>query len=422
MDLDEIFSSAQKKAKSKKDNINEIQPEKNKIKKCQEKLEIVDVISFAESGSFLSGISLYPWQKIILKAIYIQTPGNEKLFFTPEEWQLMEQDLDLENFESIKNKFSNPSSLPSRQELVLCLGRRSFKSFLTSIIALYETYKLLSQHCPQKKYGIDSLKPIWVINVATNQEQAKIVFDEMEAKVRSCDFFISRLGRRRMGEIHFLTDADNEANSRLPAGTKMADVEGSIVLTSGNSNSAGLRGHAAIILIYDEIAHFIDSNGKHSDHSIYTALQPSLQTFTWVDENRVRHHDGKSVLISSPTTKNRIFYNRYMRALDNSSGGIAFKLPTWKANPGIEKEDLMEAYQSDPDAFMQEYAAEFSYGGTEALFSPQMIDRCLERGMQNNLINKEAGEFRIKYFAHVDPGKTGDNYALVVLHAEDVIL
>lgn len=425
--IDDIFSMAQQKAlkekkTGKKRKKTDSQTENEQRSRKIEYPSLVDVISFAESGSFLQGIELYPWQRIILKALYMKTHGNEELEFTEEEWELMERDLDEDNFESIKDKFKDCNSLPIRDELVLCLGRRSFKSFLTSIIALYETYKLLCQDCPQEKYGIDRLKPIWVINVATNQEQAKIVFDEMEAKIRSCDFFTSRLGKCRMGEMHFLTNADMEMNDKLAENPNLPMVEGSVVLTSGNSNSAGLRGHAAIVVIYDEIAHFVDSSGKHSDHSIYTALQPSLQTFNWIDENGKKHRDGKSVLISSPTTRNRVFYNRYIRALDKNSGGIAFKLPTWKANPNIDKEDLAEAYQSDPDAFMQEYAAEFSYGGTEAFFTPQMIDRCVERGMKRNLNNEPVSNFGVRYFMHVDPAKTGDNYALVVVHAEDAIL
>jgi hypothetical protein len=423
LDMDAIFSEAQKKAESQSPKKYTKKKNKDKDKANNKKeQEITDIITFAESGSFLKRITLYPWQRIILKAMYMGTYGNEDISFTPNEWEKIKEDLDEENFNAIKHKFDEADYYPKREELVLCLGRRSFKSFLTSIIALYEAYKLLSQHCPQDKYGIDPLKPIWIINVATNQEQAKIVFEEVEAKVRTSDFFKSRIGKHRAEEIHFLTDSDMEVNQEIESGTDIKKTEGSVVLVAGNSNSAGLRGHAAIMLIYDEIAHFVDSSGNASDRAIYNALQPSLHTFNWVDEEGKSHQDGKSVLISSPTTRNRIFYERYQRALAFDSGGVGFRLPTWKANPNITRDHLKENYQSDPNAFMQEFAAEFSYGGTEALFSPDMIDRCMERGMKRNLVNKQGGQPNIRYYVHVDPAKTGDNYALVVLHLEDVVL
>ena len=419
IDIDSIFNQAKKQADNKP---NKSKP-KSKGKKGNIKSQhLTDIITFAESGSFLQKVSLYPWQRIILKAMYMGTPGNESLSFTPEEWEKIKEDLDEDNYNAIKVKFSNPANYPKREQLVLCLGRRSFKSFLTSIIALYEAYKLLSEYCPQEKYGIDALKPIWIINVATNQEQARIVFEEIEAKVRTSDFFKTRIGKHRAEELHFLTDSDMEVNKDLETGGDIRKTEGSVVLVAGNSNSAGLRGHAAIMLIYDEIAHFIDNNGKVSDRAIYNALQPSLHTFNWVDKDGNSHQDGKSVLISSPTTRNRLFYDRYRRALDPDSGGVSFRLPTWKANPNITRDNLKEDYQSDPEAFMQEFAAEFSYGGTEALFSPTMVDKCVERGMQRNLINRVNGDFNKVYYMHVDPAKTGDNYALAVIHREEAIL
>lgn len=380
----------------------------------------VDIITFTESGAFLSDITLFPWQRIILKAFYMKTIGNHNISFNNEEWEVMRNDLDEDNYEAIKEKMSDIESLPSRQQLVLCLGRRSFKSFLTSIIASYEAYKLLCDDCPQKQYGIPLLKAISIINVATSAPQAKIVFAEIESKIKGCEFLESRVGNWTADAIQFLTDADVRSNSNLSKNVKK--TEGSVTVVSGHSNSGGLRGHAIIVVIYDEIAHFVDTSGRASDKGIYDALQPSLATFVRTDDDGNRFQDGKSILISSPTTKNRLFYHRYERALKAGTDSIGFRLPTWKANPNIYQADLSDEYESDPDMFMQEYAAEFSYGGTEAFFMPTDIDECVDRGMMRDLQNKTRGESGVDYFMHVDPARTSDNFALVIVHAEQVVL
>jgi len=430
MDIDDIFNQAKQRAENKRNKKEENKGKDNDVSEENKKADtdkqkeryFVDIISFSESGNFLTGITLFPWQRIILKAFYMGSEGNESLSFTAEEWQLMEEDLDEENLNSIKHRFDG--GRPYIRQLILCLGRRSFKSFITSIIACYEAYKMLCFPSPQEVYGISALKPIWILNVASNQPQAKIVFEEIEAKVKSCDFLERRIGRHTTDEIQFLTDSDIDSNSRLSGNARKTD--GSVVIVSGHSNSSGLRGHAAIVIIYDEIAHFVDSSGNSSDKAIYNALQPSLATFVRKDINNKRVRDGKSILISSPSTKNRLFYHRYINALSSgskvSADSLAFKLPTWKANPLIEKEDLLEEYESDPEMFMQEYAAEFSYGGVEAFFDPSDIDECVKRGLKSNLTNKDSGEHNIVYYAHVDTARTGDNYAIAVVHVEDVIL
>jgi len=65
-------------------------------------------------------------------------------------------------------------------------------------------------------------------------------------------------------------------------------VEGSIVLKSGHSNSASLRGQAAICILFDEFAHFMTSTGKQSGDEVYNALVPSVKQFGV---------DGKVVLL-----------------------------------------------------------------------------------------------------------------------------
>jgi negative regulator of genetic competence, sporulation and motility len=90
MDIDDLFNQAKERAGNNKEQNNEKEnkgkkkdvDEKNKKENNKQKeRDFVDIITFSESGDFLTGISLFPWQKIILKAFYMGAEGNEKLSF-----------------------------------------------------------------------------------------------------------------------------------------------------------------------------------------------------------------------------------------------------------------------------------------------------------------------------------------------------
>jgi len=65
-------------------------------------------------------------------------------------------------------------------EMILVMGRRSGKSYLVALLALYAVYRLIKMGHPQKAYGLMDFDIITVLNVAKSEEQAKgAVFEKI---------------------------------------------------------------------------------------------------------------------------------------------------------------------------------------------------------------------------------------------------
>lgn len=70
--------------------------------------------------------------------------------------------------------------------MLLSVGRRSGKTQMASVIGAYETYKLISKHDPQAYYGLPAGEPIQLISVATDKEQAGILYSKVAGYYKDC--------------------------------------------------------------------------------------------------------------------------------------------------------------------------------------------------------------------------------------------
>lgn len=201
-----------------------------------------DILEFCNSKRYLnlpnSGIKLHPMQNIILKTFYRGQRGNEHLKLTQEETQILFE----EKMQSVLDKYNSGQNF---RELVLVLGRRSGKDFMTSLIALYEAMKLLELPggSPFKYYNIAPGNPIYIITVATSADQARILFNEIKTKMQTSEYFKNRIGKIEADRIWLLTPEDKKLNKELISqGMETAKTAGSVVIMSGHSNSDGLLG------------------------------------------------------------------------------------------------------------------------------------------------------------------------------------
>ena len=162
--------------------------------------KIVDIITFCENQRYLNLVNqkiiLRLSQRIILKCFYMGSRYNENLRLTDEEKQwLIDKNLPyvlskIERFEKGEIKDTDLFN-----HLVLVIGRRSGKTFLCSIIAAYEAYKLLELPggCPQEYYRLPQDNEIVILNVARSTKQAKVLFNEIASRIRRGPYFKNRL-------------------------------------------------------------------------------------------------------------------------------------------------------------------------------------------------------------------------------------
>lgn len=406
-----------------------------------------DIITFCEDSAYLNllgqdpPLELWPMQKIVLKLFYRGSRGNENLKLTEEEIKILEdinrtEELDYEDkkggFGQILEKYYRGAA---HNTLLLVMGRRSSKTLMVSIIAAYEAYKLLElpggnphKYYTERGIKLSPDKPIAILNVAVSEKQAyDPMFIEIESRCARSPYFLDKINQAasKKGAIYMLTEADKRENARRRANGIGLMIDGSVALLSGHSNSASLRGKAAIAILFDEFAHFIQSDGRTSGDESYRALYPSVKQFGI---------DGRIVLLSDPRGRDGMFWNLFEmsqeRELDaqgndklDSSGNyipkhdnvLAIQLPTWRMNPtpALSRELLEKEEKSkDPVTFACAWCARFMGEHGSRLFDEKLVTACIDPAMQP----AECGDYRYEYFMHLDPAATSHNYSLVLCH------
>jgi len=395
--------------------------------------KVVDIITFCEHQNFLNfkgqdpPLDLWPMQKIVLKLFYRGTRGNEHVELTDDELQILadialNEDLDYDDekggFKQVIEKYLR--RVPHNQ-LLLVMGRRSSKTMLVSVIAAYEAYKLLEcpEGNPHKYYRLSADKPIAILNVAVSEKQAyDPLFKEMQSRIARSPYFADKInhGATTSNTIYLLTDADKRENaSRISRGMSIM-LDGSVVLKSGHSNSASLRGQAAICILFDEFAHFQTSTGKSSGDEVYNALVPSTRQFGI---------DGKVVLLSDPRGKEGMFYKLFCMAQEReivnekinylNEDILALQLPTWRMNPNKEftKKELESTEKpKDPLKFFSTWNARFQSEVGEKFFNEQKVSDCVHPLMTEATF----GDPRYLYYIHFDASKSNHNFAVALVH------
>lgn len=401
--------------------------EETGVKKEREsagKPKLVDVMTFCESDKYLSFLSVKPAivltkvQRIILKAFYAGSEGNEDLKLSKAEiewlqnWAVNKDRQKQEVIESVLDKHARGVEI---RELILVLGRRSGKTMLASIIATYEAYKCIELGNPQEYYGLAPDNPIFILNIATAAPQAKHLYNEIRSRIRHSHYFQDKLNQESSSEeyTYLLTPHDKETNQKLRQQGRLKElIKGSIIIQCGHSNSNSLMGSGIICLIFDELAYFNEGSGKSGGQKVYGDLIPATKAFL--------HPDGKPaarvVQISAPAGKSGVFYSNFKLSLaPEGEHMLSFQFPTWECSPRIKsKEDLSAEFKKNEAEAMVRYGAEFSAMMTSVFFPPECVDSCID----HNIFCLERGHPYFKYYMHVDPALTNHNYALVVLHQE----
>jgi hypothetical protein len=295
------------------------------------------------------------------------------------------------------------------QELVLVLGRRSGKSFLVSVMALYELYRLLSMGHPQSRYGLMEFDEIVLLNVARNEEQAKkAIFSKIKQTVLASPFFQPYVGKDTELEMRFFTDHDRQENERR-AEKGINLFAGSLVLRCGSSNASGLVGLTCWSIIMDEVAAMAGDNPDSGlDYALYDDLKPSGATFG---------KDFKMMMLSNPKGPIGLLYDLHENRQDDPTT-LVMRLPTWLTNPSIDQDWLEEQKRKDPVEYQMQFGAEFGAASSDPMFTPEQVSNLW--AMSSTTPRAEYGQPLIEYYLHLDPARTSDYYALAVAHTEQI--
>ena len=281
----------------------------------------LDIITFAG----LLGVSFKerPAQEVVLRVLY-------GLGLTQEQFDIYKKLCQKTYYQT-----------EEKTEAVMCLGARSGKSLIASIIALFEV--ICRGHIWRQYLGRNEIG--WAIIVATKQAQCN------EIILRNC----GRLLLNSPFKI-LLTRKPTKATLEFKTGFKIASIP--------CSSTAG-RGLPIITLIFDEVAHFF-TEGPKADTDVYNSLSPRLVQFT----------GAKKVLISTPAAKQGLFWKFFNEGFD-VPGRATFHAETVFMNPEVDKAYLDKEKARDIDNYNREYLAEFA-DRLSQFFSSEKLDICMD--------------------------------------------
>lgn len=409
------------------------------------KAQIFSVLDYIEQPWGIDLHTLYPAQRFIVK-LYYNLPLDENLPADPNK-RIQIKDM---FGERVLYEFSEREYLEylynegrcnigeqdhERRQLVLALGRRSGKTALSGIFASYELYRLLNLYNPQAYYGLPNGNRIQIISVATDKDQAGLLYNEVTTHLAKCGYFKPYIVNVTQGWVNFRTPFDIEKY-----GPSFRQMDGKFVSFSGKTTirvtfksciAKGLRGAGNIVVILDEVAHFRDKGGS-SAKDIYDAITPSVAAFSRKDPNtglpavdsktgESAEVEGRIILISSPLGKSGKFYELYdlaMRGGEGSDNILAVQAPTWEVNPTIPSSYYREKYHEDPVTFATEFGAQFSDQAVGWIERKEDLLACIEPDRRPATRARPKMPHQMGIDVGLVGGETGDGTGVAITHVE----
>jgi len=218
------------------------------------------------------------------------------------------------------------------REVMLLLGKGSGKDFISAIMHLYGIYKALCMYNPQSFYGLSPGSPIYFVNVARNEGQAKnVFFVEFVGMLENCPWFQGKYEEPSGGVVRF--------NKKIRA-------------LSGNSQAFGWLGYNTIQWVGDELAFFLEKDANEESASkaedCWEAAYGSCQT-------RFPDH-YKMIGITTPRYDDD-FVMQKCYELDDREDGYFIQKATWDMNPRLTKEDFKHALARNYRRTMRDFGA-----------------------------------------------------------------
>ncbi len=219
------------------------------------------------------------------------------------------------------------------REALTLLGKGSGKDFLASIVHLYGIYKCLCMIDPQAYYGLAPGSPIYFINVARNEGQAKnVFFKQFVGMLNNCPWF--------HGKHEDLTG-------------QVICFDKGITALSGNSQGFSWLGYNTLQWVGDELAFFLendnDENSQSRAEECWEAAYGSCMT-------RFAGH-YKMIGITTPRHEDDFTMKKFGE-LKGRIDGYSVQAATWDINPLQTKEDYKYALARNYRRTMRDFGAQ----------------------------------------------------------------
>lgn len=313
------------------------------------------------------------------------------------------------------------------REAMLLLGKGSGKDFLASIMHLYGIYKALCLFDPQAYYGLSPGSPIYLVNVARNEAQAKnVFFTQFLGMLDNCPWFQGKYESPSSNTVKF---------------------DKKIRALSGNSQAFGWLGYNTIQWVGDELAFFLENDNNEESESkaeeCWEAALGSCQT------RFPKHY--KMFGITTPRYEDD-FVMKKGYELQGRKDGFFIQAATWDIHPSLTKEDfknslvrnyrramrdfgaqpmgIIESFWSEPE-FVEENVCQACREcivyqdrvGNSDEYICRSCDSCRGNGYVGNGVWRDwfVPDKDVEYFMHFDLSKNKDRLAFALGHVQGSI-
>jgi len=147
-----------------------------------------------------------------------------------------------------------------------------------------------------------------------------------------------------------------------------------VTLAAYPCRPAALRGVRAVVVALDELGFYLNSEGNPVGTEMLRAARPCLATT-----------GGKLIVLSSPYAAEGALYDLHRQHFGkDESATLIWQATAPEMNPTLPQDYLRRMQEDDPEAYRSEVLGEFRTG-TSALFDPEAIEACVDRGIRERL-------------------------------------
>ena len=265
------------------------------------------------------------------------------------------------------------------REAYIIAGRRSGKSFMASVIAVYlATFRDWSPYLSPGEKG-------WIFIIATDRDQAKIIKRYISAILDSNPVFRNMVAKNLEWGI---------------------ELKNNISIAVKTCNFRAIRGFTVVAAICEELAFWKDENSANPAQEVLAAIRPALATIP----------ESVLIAISTPYSRSGVLWEQFKAHFGKGTGTgpLVWKAPTRIMNPTISAAAIENDMREDPCRARAEWEAEWR-DDIEAFLGMEVIEAAVVPGRFELPRLKD-----MEYLGFIDPsGGRGDSFTLAVCHKEE---